>query len=534
MFAGLNRGQTKTAPAAKADVAHKTKNTQNPNSIWQSLATNTTGLQAKLSVSQPGDRYELEADRVADRVMRMETPSSHADRLSFSAFNASAAQRKCDGCDEEEKQVQRKENGVGSNPVDAAASSVSHTLSSAGQPLDSSSRSFFEPRFAHDFGGVRIHTGTKASESARALNAQAYTVGQNIVFGAGQYVPSTQSGRHLLAHELSHVCQQTNPTAPLSRVTNTVQRQTGDPFTDPFGEGKKEEKKEPELDPATTRARAVCKELQCKKFPAIEIVPDVFVTMCDDSILRGKPSVNPVGCTPGHQGKIEFRAGTWQVKVPAKGCNFEICTGPNAKPGSTTGIQLGYIQTVQECLSGGVYFNKNKAGKWEWAGNKWCCVKNARDGVDGSVAPWYGAKGSFGPQPFNACPLFTDTPNIEVDARQGGNPLRRLRFDGIFHLWLVAKPPKKPLVFIHHWKIRCWVVAELAADDADPCNASQWYIMNMTEITGESGKGSATPVLTGEPANKIAQDCSGIGAKGYEEGNKKRTLCNPPKPKNSP
>jgi hypothetical protein len=188
MFADLQTknasSERKTAPEHDAhDGSHEI------NSIWQSLATLPIGLQAKLPVSQPDDPYELEADRVADRVMRMAAPPS--------------IQRKCGPCEEEEQKLQRKENGT-------APSSINHTLPSAGRPLDASSRSFFEPRFGRDFGHVRVHNDTEAAESARSVNALAYTVGQNIVFGAGQYAPGTQIGRSLLAHELSHVCQQTN------------------------------------------------------------------------------------------------------------------------------------------------------------------------------------------------------------------------------------------------------------------------------------------------------------------------------------
>lgn len=78
----------------------------------------------------------------------------------------------------------------------------------AGKPLPPSTRDFFEPRFEQDFSRVRIHTDTRAAQSARALNAYAYTVGHDIVFGAGQYAPEERAGRRLLAHELTHVVQQ--------------------------------------------------------------------------------------------------------------------------------------------------------------------------------------------------------------------------------------------------------------------------------------------------------------------------------------
>jgi hypothetical protein len=81
-------------------------------------------------------------------------------------------------------------------------------LHGPGQPLDSASRAFFEPRFGHDFSRVRVHTDARAAESARAVDALAYAVGQHIVFGTGQYRPRTTEGRKLLAHELVHTLQQ--------------------------------------------------------------------------------------------------------------------------------------------------------------------------------------------------------------------------------------------------------------------------------------------------------------------------------------
>jgi hypothetical protein len=85
---------------------------------------------------------------------------------------------------------------------------VHEVLRSAGAPLDAATRAFFEPRFGHDFSRVRVHADDRAAVSAQAVNALAYTVGFNIVFGSGQYSGGTRAGRQLLAHELVHVMQQ--------------------------------------------------------------------------------------------------------------------------------------------------------------------------------------------------------------------------------------------------------------------------------------------------------------------------------------
>ncbi len=91
---------------------------------------------------------------------------------------------------------------------DVDTSSVDQALSSGGRPLDRETRSYMETRFGYDFSRVRLHTDSAASASAKALRARAYTVGSDIVFASGRYAPQTTEGRRLLAHELTHVVQQ--------------------------------------------------------------------------------------------------------------------------------------------------------------------------------------------------------------------------------------------------------------------------------------------------------------------------------------
>jgi hypothetical protein len=113
----------------------------------------------------------------------------------------------CEECQQKGAALQRRASSGGATP--AAAPPIVHAvLRSPGRPLDPSTRAFMEPRFGHDFGKVRVHTDQHAAESARAVNALAYTVGNNVVFGAGQYKPTSGGGRELLAHELAHVLQQ--------------------------------------------------------------------------------------------------------------------------------------------------------------------------------------------------------------------------------------------------------------------------------------------------------------------------------------
>jgi hypothetical protein len=92
---------------------------------------------------------------------------------------------------------------------------VHDALHAPGQPLDAATRAFMEPRFGHDFSKVRVHTDAKAAESASAVNADAYTVGRDMVFGSRQYMPGTKMGDLLIAHELTHVVQQSRSSLSL-------------------------------------------------------------------------------------------------------------------------------------------------------------------------------------------------------------------------------------------------------------------------------------------------------------------------------
>jgi lipoprotein-anchoring transpeptidase ErfK/SrfK len=112
----------------------------------------------------------------------------------------------CAPCEAERLGVQRQ--ATGAPAAGGVPASVGQTLRDPGQPLDPAARAMFEPRFGHDFGDVRVHTGALASASARAVAARAYTAGRHIVFGAGAYAPAGPEGRRLLAHELAHVVQQ--------------------------------------------------------------------------------------------------------------------------------------------------------------------------------------------------------------------------------------------------------------------------------------------------------------------------------------
>jgi hypothetical protein len=156
-------------------------------------------LQPKLAVGRADDPLEQEADRVADSIMRMPAPD---------AATAPAPSR--DGADHagDVRRLQAKGPPTPESSGVSASVSAPEAFRSNGRPLEASTRAFFELRFGCDFSAVSLHTDDHAASVARSINALAYAAGSAIGFAPGQYQPSTDHGRRLLAHELAHVVQQ--------------------------------------------------------------------------------------------------------------------------------------------------------------------------------------------------------------------------------------------------------------------------------------------------------------------------------------
>jgi Domain of unknown function (DUF4157)/L,D-transpeptidase catalytic domain len=168
------------------------------------------GLQRKLRIGARNDPLESEADRVADEVM------------------ATPAHPRVNGIAPRLQRLSGSSTGLS----ETVPTSVGQTLADPGSLLEPTLRHDMEQRFRHDFSRVRVHTDTAAEQSARDVNAHAYTVGHDIVFDAGRFAPDTHEGRHLLAHELTHVVQQSpsekaNPADTASPVALQRQPSTG-------------------------------------------------------------------------------------------------------------------------------------------------------------------------------------------------------------------------------------------------------------------------------------------------------------------
>jgi hypothetical protein len=152
------------------------------------------GIHAKLNVSQPGNIYEQEADRVAE---------GHINRKC-----SACKMKKEKGEEEESLDITRKPSaGTGFEVNNEVTNEISNVVSSGGSSLDNETKELMESRFGYDFSRVRVYADKQAAESAEAMNALAYTVGRDIVFGTSQYAPRSKEGQKLLAHELTHVVQ---------------------------------------------------------------------------------------------------------------------------------------------------------------------------------------------------------------------------------------------------------------------------------------------------------------------------------------
>lgn len=178
------RKKTMPAPAVIIKPSHVSNADRNPHCAGSShrgcgCEKCSAKAQTKLTVNQPGDRYEQEADLMAEHVMRSPLLSDVDHR-----------------------------SGLHQEEPSHTSSARHDSIPSHGRPLDSHTRQFMETRFGHNFSQVRVHTGADAAESARGYNSKAFTLGRDVVFGAGQYLPQSSSGLKLLAHELTHVIQQ--------------------------------------------------------------------------------------------------------------------------------------------------------------------------------------------------------------------------------------------------------------------------------------------------------------------------------------
>lgn len=211
--------QQQSSPAAVANEAvHSSPEQLDP----ETELNERLPIQLKLSVGAANDPLEHEADAMADKVMRMP--------------ETSFIQRKCPCADRDDEHVRLKPlasqitpfiqaKGDGAGTVSDAVSGKIKSSMGGGNPMQSNTKSFMESRFGTDFSNVKIHNGEESTELNRSLNAKAFTISNNIYFNSGQYQPETDNGKHLLAHELTHVVQQQGGGQNINRTSDQIMLQ---------------------------------------------------------------------------------------------------------------------------------------------------------------------------------------------------------------------------------------------------------------------------------------------------------------------
>ena len=301
-----------------------------PSTNWLAFLS-ASGIHPKLSVSNPGDADEREADAVADRVMRMAAPAAAPVAVGSAG---SGLARACAACsqDDEDARIARKARAPGVAP--GTAQSAAEAVSGGGHPLDPGTRAWFEPRFGHDLSEVRIHTGMAAQNAATGIGARAYTHGAEIAFAQGQYSPGTEAGRRLLAHELVHTLQQDTSGVRLRRKPNLADcmSQTDDILPPHVG-----------LLAVINREQELATKLGADYEPLKQLIKlrtDAREVVCN----HGVPGVLALASTKTPQGVLD---------VPAAKANLTVTPNPAApmpapEPGTVPGAGAGDFKIDRE------------------------------------------------------------------------------------------------------------------------------------------------------------------------------------------
>ncbi|MBN2005873.1 MAG: DUF4157 domain-containing protein [Anaerolineae bacterium] len=240
------------APSGETQSTDTTQLSKTASSMQRQHIHTNISPQTKLTVSEPGDQQEIEADQVADQVMKMPAPGTpppddkkknEPEIKRLPTLNRYLRR----------DTLQKASDGIGGNVVSSNVQSRIEGMRQSGEPLPESEREFFEPRMGVDLSNVRIHTGSTAAQTSKDLNARAYTVGSHVAFNSGEYQPGSTQGRQLMAHELTHVVQQggagTLQREPAKETQQPVEQKTGEippppPAASPDGEKDKPEAQE--------------------------------------------------------------------------------------------------------------------------------------------------------------------------------------------------------------------------------------------------------------------------------------------------
>jgi hypothetical protein len=441
-------------------------------------------VQVKLKIGQRDYKYEQEADRVAEMVMIGSDNIAHNQLACSTCNRKEAAQRKphakqitplIPGETGAEELIQTKQSGNQTPRDDNPQTKRLIPLWGSGHPLPKKTRDYFETRFNYDFRKVRIYSNKEATQFAAALNARAFTLGNHIVFGSEQYQPDVQKGQRLLAHELTHVVQQSGGTDMfqlLSWSNNGV-----------------------DFDSTITMRQLIFNAGPGR----VGIDPGRIIA----SVSQGSP-----------QQWLRFYSGSTATGAQPGAWHFApehqfSFSAPSAVQPS--GHYIGFVQTAGRMHYGAQY--ENIAQPFA------ATVTNARDANDPGVpAPWYNYQGQrSGPVDLwdqQAFPDIFDMPTtiLRVWGHQSAaqNPLRTVTAEGTFYIWLVVKHQNDPgnqinsLSFLYHVVVeynRSWAYSG-SGSPYDRANPANYQATGNQQINSQGeGGGSHTPVLTGLIAN---------------------------------
>ncbi|BAZ31240.1 hypothetical protein NIES4074_37120 [Cylindrospermum sp. NIES-4074] len=222
------------AEPSELEISPQSSPIQSQNTPEAQNLDQTTPIQPKLTIGAPGDKYEQEADSMAERVMSMDAPTVQQQPIGHQGKQPEESiqrqpiatsitplvqrftgviQRLTEEKLQAKAAIQTKGEG-GASPATPDLETRLASNKSGGTPLDKETRSFMEPRFGADFSSVKVHTDSSSVQMNKELGAQAFTHGHDVYFGAGKYNPGADDGKRLLAHELTHVVQQTGAVQP--------------------------------------------------------------------------------------------------------------------------------------------------------------------------------------------------------------------------------------------------------------------------------------------------------------------------------
>jgi Domain of unknown function (DUF4157) len=291
-------------------------------------------MQTKLKISEPGDMYEQEADRIAEQVMSA-SPNSVVN---------SAPPR-----------IQRFTEQTAGQADMVAPASVDSVLSSPGSPLEPGLQQDMGQRFGHDFSRVRVHTDAAAARSAQDVNATAYTVGNNIVFGANSFMPETRNGLKLLAHELTHVIQQGNE---IRRYRNKGAFNFGKQDDATLIEDSFDVKKDKETKPWIEQITVEFTSLKSDSKDNIYSSGTVSVQYYDNPVKLSDFSFAASG---GSQTLGKSTSGTFTVhRIEGIGYNSGTASGP-FDPAKREGPNKRYSKNLLANMSYAVFYNQGEA-----------------------------------------------------------------------------------------------------------------------------------------------------------------------------